>query len=84
MRGYYHHRGYRGGPYYGGRRPRKDGDDCTTSCIVYFILGIIAMPLLGLYLILKKDADDSAKTLGWVLLIVGIIIYGIIGAHAGG
>lgn len=42
------------------------------------------MPLLGLYLILKKDADDSAKTLGWVLLIVGIIIYGIIGAHAGG
>jgi len=42
------------------------------------------MPFLGLYLIAKKDADDGTKVSGWVLLIVGIILYGIIGAHAGG
>lgn len=81
MSGYYRHRGYRGGPYYGGRRSRKDGDDCTTSCIVYFILGIIAMPFLGLYLIAKKDADDGTKVLGWVLLIVGIIFWAVVAAH---
>lgn len=78
MSGYYRHRGYRGGPYYGGRRPRKDGDDCTTSCIVYFILGIVAMPLLGLYLLLKKDADDGTRAIGAVLLIVGIILWVVV------
>ncbi|MDD6448986.1 MAG: hypothetical protein PUF78_04615 [Lachnospiraceae bacterium] len=81
MSGYYRHRGYRGGPYYGGRRPRKDGDDCTTSCIVYFILGIIAMPLLGLYLMLKKDTDDGTRVLGGVLLIAGIIFWVVIAAQ---
>lgn len=83
MSGYYRHRGYRGSPYYGGRRPRKDGDDCTTSCIVYFILGIIAMPLLGLYLVLKKDADDGTRVLGGVLLIAGIIFWVVIAAQGG-
>lgn len=86
MRRYYRHRGYRREPYYGyggGRPPRRGGDDGTASCLVYFILAIFAMPLLGLYLMLKKSADDGTRVLGVVLLIAGIIIWVMIGVNAG-
>ena len=57
--------------------------DSATGCLVYFLLGIIAMPLLGLYLMLKKDASDNTHVLGGVLLIVGIIIWIAIAVHSG-
>ena len=38
------------------------------------IIGVIAMPIAGLYLISKKG-DSSANAMGWILLIVGIILW---------
>ena len=80
MRRYYR-RGHRRGRYY--RRGPSFGGDSATGCLVYFLLGIIAMPLLGLYLMLKKDASDNTHVLGGVLLIVGIIIWIAIAVHSG-
>lgn len=80
MRRYYR-RGHRRGRYY--RRGPSFGGDSATGCFVYFLLGIIAMPLLGLYLMLKKDASDNTHVLGGVLLIVGIIIWIAIAVHSG-
>lgn len=57
-------------PYYGGRR-----DDDGIGCLVLLILAVLAMPLAGLYLILKKAGDDGTKAVGWILLIVGAIIW---------
>ena len=44
---------------------------------------MLKMPLLGLYLMLKKSADDGTRVLGVVLLIAGIIIWVMIGVNAG-
>ena len=57
-------------PYYGSRR-----DDDGIGCLVLLILAVLAMPLAGLYLILKKAGDDGTKAVGWILLIVGAIIW---------
>ena len=51
--------------YYGGNNRQDSGD---SGCLALLILGFIAMPLVGLYLMTKKD--DESKALGLILLIV--------------
>ena len=57
---------------------RKSGDDATLGCVVQTLLIIFLMPIFGLYLTTKKDASNENRTLGWVLFIVGIVIWVII------
>ena len=52
-------------------------DDATWGCIVNVIVGLILMPVVGLYLIASKDPEK--KFWGWVLLAVGIVFLIIIG-----
>ena len=56
---------------------RRRDDDAAMGCIVYAVLGLILMPLIGLFLVCSKDQEK--KTWGWILLIVGIILLAILG-----
>ena len=60
---HYHHRHGRGG-----------SDDSGMVCLVMIILGMVAMPLVGLYMLFKGE-DDGQKAIGVILTIVGIIIW---------
>ena len=64
-------------------RNRNGGNGGGDGCLVWMILGIVALPLVGLYLLAKKDADSSTKARGWVLFIVGSIIWIYIGTYKG-
>ena len=57
-------------------RKRSD-DDAAIGCIVYLLLIIFFMPIVGLFLICRKDPDK--KPIGWVLLIIGIILWIVVG-----
>lgn len=57
--------------YYRRCRCNHDGDGL--GCIVMLVLGLLALPLIGLYLMIQ--GDDESKTVGLLLLIVGIIIW---------
>ena len=64
---HYHHHHYHGDGQGG-------SDDSGMGCLVMIILGLIAMPLVGLYMMISGQ-DSSQKTIGTILLIVGIIIW---------
>ena len=64
---HYHHHHYHGDGQGG-------SDDSGMGCLVMIILGLIAMPLAGLYMMISGQ-DSSQKTIGTILLIVGIIIW---------
>ena len=51
--------------------------------LVLVVLALIAMPIAGLYLILRQDGDDGTKIIGWILLIIGVIFWIYIGVHSG-
>ena len=59
-----------------GRRRRSD-DDAALGCVVYAILGIVLMPVIGLFLVCSKDPEK--KTWGWILLIIGLVLLAILG-----
>lgn len=62
----------------GAIKMRRNNDMDAIGCVVFTIIAIIAMPLLGVYLIAKGE-----KGLGIALIVVGIIIYCFIGAYRG-
>ena len=62
-RHYHHHHWHRGG-----------SDNSGMGCLVMIILGLVAMPLVGLYMLFHGD-DDGQKAIGAILTIVGIIIW---------
>ena len=57
---------------------RRSDDDAAMGCIVYALLAIFFMPIVGLVLVCGKDPEK--KTLGWVLLVVGIILWIVVAA----
>ena len=59
-------------------RRRRFDDDTAMGCIVYALLAIFFMPIVGLVLVCGNYPEK--KTLGWVLLVVGIILWIIIAA----
>ena len=67
--------------YYAGRR--DGGGDSGGNCLVLLILALIAMPFVGLYLILKKDGDEGTKVIGWILLVLGIILWVYLAMQSG-
>ena len=56
---------------------RKSDDDAAMGCIMFAVLGLMLMPVIGLFLVCSKDPEK--KTWGWILLIVGIILLAILG-----
>lgn len=56
---------------------RRRNGDATMGCIVYAVLGLILMPLIGLFFVCSKDTEK--KTWGWILLILGIILWIVFG-----
>ena len=71
MRGRDNLNGYRGGC------PSGSGDGIITLLAV-ILLAIFAMPLVGGYLLISGK-DDGRKLLGGALLVVGIIIWIMMG-----
>lgn len=55
------------------RYRRGRGNDDAVSLIAWLLVIIVAMPFTGLYFLLRKD--PSKRWLGWVLLIIGIILW---------
>ena len=66
--------GYRHYHHHHHRHSRGGSDDSGMGCLVMIILGMVAMPLVGLYM-LFTGKDDGQKAIGVVLTIVGIIIW---------
>lgn len=60
------------------RYRRGRGSDDALSLVVWLLIIIVAMPVTGLYFLLRKD--PSKRWLGWVLLIGGIILWIIVAA----
>ena len=58
-------------------RGRRNSNDPTLNFVVYVLLGLFLMPIVGLVFACGKD--PSKKTLGCVLLTVGVILWIIIG-----
>ena len=56
---------------------RKRDDDTAMGCIVYAVLGLLLMPIVGLFLVCSKDPEK--KTWGWILLIIGLVLLAILG-----
>ena len=52
---------------------RRNDSDSLPGCIIFLILGAIALPLVGLYFIMSGGSDER-KALGWVLFIAGCIL----------
>ena len=51
---------------------RRESDNAL-SWVVWILLIIGAMPIAGLYFLLRKD--PSMRWLGWILLIAGIVLW---------
>ena len=54
------------------RRPKGSNSD-GVGCLVFALLVIFLMPIVGLFMVCGKDPEK--KGLGWVLLIVGTILW---------
>ena len=57
------------------RRGRGGGIDGSLATI---LLAVFALPIVGLIMLLNSETEEN-KTLGGVLLVVGIIIWIILG-----
>ena len=58
------------------RRYRGRGSSDGSGSIAMAIIAVVALPVVGLYKIVKGDEDD--KALGAVLLVIGLIIWIVI------
>lgn len=54
------------------RRPKSANSD-GVGCLAFALLVIFLMPFVGLFMVCGKDLEK--KGLGWVLLIVGTILW---------
>ena len=55
------------------RRRRGLGTDDVVSLVVGLMIAMIAMPITGLFFLLRKN--PSKRWLGWILLILGVILW---------
>lgn len=63
------------------RRGRRHSNDDSLGCLVYVLLGIFLMPIVGLVFVCGKD--PGKKTIGWVLLVAGVILWIALGIGSG-
>ena len=66
--------GYRHYHHYHHRHRRGGSDDSGMGCLVMILLGMVAMPLVGFYMLFKGE-DDGQKAIGAILTIIGIIMW---------
>lgn len=59
------------------KQRRKNEDEAALGCVVYALLGLLFMPIVGLFLACGKDPEK--RTLGWILLVVGIVLWIVLG-----
>ena len=59
---------------YRNHRCRHNHDDSGMGCLVIFVLGLMAMPLVGLYMLIAGENSDQ-KVIGLILTIVGLILW---------
>lgn len=59
----------------GNRNNHSGFDFGSGGCPVWLFIGLVAMPIIGLFLIGNKKADSTTKALGWVLFVVGMLIW---------
>ena len=59
------------------RGRKRSDDDAAIGCVIYLILIVFFMPIVGFALVCGKNPDK--KALGWVLLIIGIILWIVVG-----
>ena len=52
---------------------KKDDNELFYGCLLYGILAMFIGPILGLIFIISDNPDR--KILGWILLIVGIVLW---------
>ena len=52
---------------------KKDDNELFYGCLLYGILAMFIGPILGLIFIVSDNPDR--KILGWILLIVGIVLW---------
>lgn len=64
----------------GHRRGCHADDGGVTGCLAIVLIVVFAMPLVGGYLLLTGK-DDESKAIGFLLLVVGIIIWIVAGIH---
>lgn len=60
-----------------GRR-RKNSDEDLIGCLAVVFFVLVIMPAVGLYFIIRGENPEK-KALGWVLLIVGLILWFVVG-----
>ena len=48
-------------------------DNSGMGCLVMLVLGILAMPIVGVFMLCGKD--ETQKTIGAILVIVGLIFW---------
>ena len=48
-------------------------DDGSTGRLAFALLVLFVMPVVGLIMVCSKDPEK--KTLGWILLVVGTILW---------
>ncbi|MDD3186158.1 MAG: hypothetical protein PHT76_12740 [Anaerostipes sp.] len=48
-------------------------DDGMMGCLAIVFIGIVAMPLVGVYMLVK--GNDEQKGIGLVLTIIGLILW---------
>ena len=52
-------------------------DEPALGCVVYALIGLLFMPIVGLFLACGKDPEK--RMLGWILLVDGIILWIVLG-----
>lgn len=61
----------------------NDLDSGTLGCLVFAIIGIVALPFVGIYLITTDKGDSRSKAAGWILLVFGLILWAYLASNGG-
>ena len=59
--------------YHNHRHCNHSHEDSGMGCLVMALLGLFALPFVGLYLMTRGNSDD--KVLGIILMIVGVVLW---------
>ena len=52
---------------------RRNDNDGALGCVVILMIGIFAMPLVGLYML--ATGDQEKKAIGLMLTIIGFVLW---------
>ncbi len=60
------------------RKQKRHSDDGVIGCLIWVIIILIALPVYGVYRIITGKSDGE-KAVGVLLLIVGILLWIVVG-----